>query len=629
MHIKRHYPIGAEIIPKKGVHFRVWAPDHKKVTLLLENDDAEAQHYLMTKEKDGYFSLLLPEAKEGTHYRYKLGTSKKLLADPASRYQPLGPIGPSCVVNPIYEWTDEEWPGISMEGQILYEMHLGTFTKEGTFKAAMEQLEELKRLGITTIELMPLNEFVGHFGWGYDGVLLFAPYHEYGIPEDVKAFIDKAHKLGLGVILDVVYNHLGPDGNQMIEFTKEYLSEKNITEWGKTINFDSPEVREFFLTNVRYWIEEFHFDGLRVDATPWFFSSTPLHILEDITRTALKAAGKKNIIICGENEPEDTKLIKPYEEGGYNFDALWNDDFHHTALVRLTGKREAYYTDYLGSVQEFISALKYGFLYQGQYYEWQKKKRGKANFNILPKSMIIFLENHDQLANSGNGKRVHQLCDPGNYKSLVSYLLLSPNTPLLFQGQEYGSSHPFLYFADHSAHMNELIFEGRKKSLSQFPRLATRESQAAIPNPSDPLTFTECKLDFNERITNSKHYDLYKDLIKLRKNDPVFKIMQNIKIDGAVIGTEAFLIRYFGGEQGDRLLIINFGPDHVFVPVPEPLMAPEEGFEWSLLWSSESPKYGGEGTTSIHTSHWKILGHSSIVLKAKPINKKKKTNASS
>ncbi len=616
--IKRTYPIGSEIIPKKGTHFRVWAPDHKKVELILENSAPEPIFIPMKAEKGGYFSLLAEEAKEGTHYRFRLSGKEKWHPDPASRYQPKGPGGPSCVMSRSYPWKDKNWYGLKAKGQIVYEIHIGTFTEAGNFQAAIKELPRLADLGITMIELMPINEFPGHFGWGYDGVNLFAPTHLYGKPEDVKAFIDQAHELGIGIVLDVVYNHFGPEENHMFEFAKAYASETNKTDWGQAINFDLPQTKEFFLTNVRYWIEEFHFDGLRFDATPLIFSCSPVHILAEMTKAIKEAGGKREVLSIAENEPQDTNYIRSYEEGGYGFDMMWNDDFHHTALVRLTGNREAYYNDYLGNPQEFISSLKYGFLFQGQYYAWQKKNRGKMHLKASPESFIIFLENHDQIGNSGHGARLHKRADPGNYKAMTALFLLSPNTPLLFQGQEFNSNPPFYYFSDHLPELSSLIKKGRVDELSQFPRLATSEMRRLIPDPDNPLTFIRSKLKNEDLKNNEKAYLFFKDLITLRKTDPVFKKMQDIEIDGAVLGSDSFLVRYFGEDDGDRLLIINFGPDFIMNPAPEPLLAAGLDLELEILWSSESLIYGGGGTPSINVPYWKLIGHSAVVFKTKP-----------
>lgn len=614
--LKRRYPIGAELI-KKGVHFRVWAPDHKKITLVLEPPRTDPIHITMTREKEGYHSIFVPDLGAGALYRYRLSDGK-WYADPASRFQPLGVNNASSVVDSSFNWTDNDWPGVDKDGHIIYEMHIGTFTQEGTFKAAKNELKELAKIGITLIEMMPINEFPGHFGWGYDGVNLFAPTHLYGTPNDVKDFINEAHAQGIGVVLDVVYNHLGPEGNALFNYTKLYTNDKYTTEWGDAINFDHPSVREFVFTNCHYWIEEFHFDGLRIDATPWFFSETKEHILSQITKEIRKANPKKKKLIIGENEPQNSVLLETYEEEGYGFDALWNDDYHHSAVVRLTGRREAYYTDYKGDPQEFLSALKYGFLYQGQYYDWQKKPRGTPYLKINPSVFISFIENHDQIANSGNGKRLHQLSDPGNYRAIAALLLLGPNTPMLFQGQEFGSSVPFYYFADHSEDLNKQVHSGRAEFLSQFPRLATKEMRKNIPDPSDPLTFTQSKLNLKEREINQMHYTLYKDLIKLRNQDPVFSLAHQTPFDGAIINENAFLLRYFG-EAEDRLLIINFGPDFIYNPAPQPLLVPGKNLKWELLFSTDSYQYGGVGVPPFQIPHWKIPGHSTIVLRTRKV----------
>lgn len=614
---KRRYPIGAEYT-KEGTHFRVWAPAHKKVTLVYQDKKQKALEVSLSEEDHGYFSTFVPELESGTLYHFMLGASRQLLPDPASRYQPLGVQGPSSTIDPHFNWTDDSWPGVKIEEQIIYELHIGSFTPEGTISAAAEKLEYLSELGITAIELMPLNEFPGHFGWGYDGVYLFAPFHHYGTPQDVKAFINKAHKLGIGVILDVVYNHFGPEGNYFALFTTDYFNPKEITHWGQAINFDHPSSREYFVTNAIYWIEEYHFDGLRVDATPWIFCTTPQHVLQEMSQKVRHAhPSHKHRILIGECEQQDVKILHAPEKGGDGFDALWNDDFHHSVSVRLKGKREAYYTDYLGSCQEFISALKYGFLYQGQYYFWQNNNRGTFDLSLPPSAFVIFLENHDQVANTGNGTRLCQLADYGNFKALSCLLLLSPNVPLIFQGQEFGSSAPFNYFADHHEELSELVFRGRKKEMAQFPSLSTKESQRHIKKPSEPITFMECKLDFDERFKNKAHFSLYKDLINLRKKDSVFKSLATIKIDGAVINQDVFLIRYFGGQLGDRLIIINFGADYSFNPGPEPLIVAGSGLHWQLMWSSEDFIYGGEGTHPLEKPYLRVAGHSAIVLKTK------------
>ncbi|HSF42920.1 MAG TPA: alpha-amylase family glycosyl hydrolase, partial [Thermoanaerobaculia bacterium] len=315
-----------------GVHFRVWAPRRRKVEVVFEGGPGLE----LSAEGGGYFSGLAPEAGAGALYRYRLDDGDAF-PDPASRFQPQGPHGPSQVIDPsTFAWTDRGWPGITREGQVLYEMHVGTFTPEGTWEAASRELPELAELGITVLELMPVAEFPGEFGWGYDGVDLFAPYHLYGEPDDFRRFVDRAHAAGLGVILDVVYNHLGPDGNYLKQFSEGYFTDRYKNDWGEAINFDgegSGAVREFFLANAGYWIAELHLDGLRLDATQDVKDASKDHILAAIARRAREAAGERPIYLVAENEPQETRLVRPPEEGGYGIDALWNDDYHHSAMV--------------------------------------------------------------------------------------------------------------------------------------------------------------------------------------------------------------------------------------------------------------------------------------------------------
>ena len=436
--LQRRLPIGAEPI-SDGVHFRVWAPLCKRVDVVIDR----SRTVQLQNERNGYFSDAVEFARPGARYRFRLDGSDQLLPDPASRFQPLGPHGASEIVDPAaYSWTDADWPGIRLKGQVIYEMHIGSFTKEGAWSAAREILADLAETGITLLEIMPVAEFAGSFGWGYDGVDLFAPTHLYGVPDDFRDFVDHAHALGLGVILDVVYNHFGPDGNYLAQFSPAYFSDRYTCEWGDAVNFDGEgceATREFVVANARYWIEEFHLDGLRLDATQQIFDSSPEHIIAAIVRAAREAAGSRSIVLIGENEPQLAQLARPLKDGGYGLDALWNDDFHHSAMVALTGRNEAYYSDYFGNPQELISAVKWGFLYQGQYYSWQHKRRGASATDLPPAAFVNFIQNHDQVANSAWGARPQELASSGLCRALTTLLLLSPATPLLFQGQEYGA----------------------------------------------------------------------------------------------------------------------------------------------------------------------------------------------
>jgi maltooligosyltrehalose trehalohydrolase len=379
----RRYPIGAEVVTRAGggpiVDFRLWAPACTSVQVLLEAGPGAPDRIAMVREADGYFSVQSESAGAGTRYRFLLNGGEQGFPDPASRFQPEGPFFASEVIDPVpFQWTDQEWRGPRLEGQVVYEMHIGTFTREGTWVAATAQLEELSRLGISVLEIMPVADFAGEFGWGYDGVDLFAPAHCYGRPDEFRTFVDSAHAVNIGVILDVVYNHLGPDGNYLKEFSPEYFTDRYENDWGEAINFDGSDsgpVREFYITNAKYWIDEYHLDGLRLDATQQIFDSSKPHIVRDVVSSARSAAAGKRLLIVGENEPQEVKYARSPEDGGYGLDALWNDDFHHSMVVALTGRYEAYYTDYRGTPQECISAYKYGYLYQGQEYSWQKKRR--------------------------------------------------------------------------------------------------------------------------------------------------------------------------------------------------------------------------------------------------------------
>ncbi len=560
---------------------------------------------------------------EGMVYRYRLDGGEMLYPDPVSRFQPDGPHGSSRVVNPgSFAWTDQAWKGVPARGQVIYEMHIGTFTRGGRWNSAAEELEELCRLGITVLEVMPVADFPGRFGWGYDGVNLFAPCRLYGEPDDFRCFVDQAHQVGLGVVLDVVYNHLGPDGNYLRQFSEYYFSPDRRTDWGDAVNFDGPEsgpVREYFISNAGYWIDEFHLDGLRLDATQNMYDDSEDHILDAVTRKVRETAGKRTTFVIAENEPQDVRLIRSREEKGYGIDAVWNDDFHHSAMVSLTGYNEAYYTDYLGSPQEFVSMARRGFLYQGQRYKWQKKRRGTPTYGISLFRFINFIQNHDQVANSGQGLRVHFLTSPGQYRAMTALLLLVPETPMLFQGQEFAASSPFFYFANHKEEIDRTVHEGRVRFLSQFRSLAQPEMRAKLPDPGDPETFVKSKLDLSERDLHASIYALHRDLLHLRRNDPVFSAQQPDGVDGAVLGANALVLRFCGSPGDDRLLVINFGINLNLDPAPEPLLAPPQEMEWDILWSSEDPRYGGAGTAPLDTwQNWMIPGHAAVALIPRP-----------
>ncbi|GAC1651717.1 MAG: hypothetical protein NVS9B15_12070 [Acidobacteriaceae bacterium] len=497
-------------------------------------------------------------------------------------------------------------------------MHLGTFTTEGTYLSAIDKLQHLRDVGVTVIELMPVADFPGDFGWGYDGVNLFAPTRLYGTPDQLRRFIEAAHQIGLGVILDVVYNHIGPSGNYLGQFSDDYLTnKKHKTDWGAAINYDGDNcgpVREYFIQNAAYWIREFHFDGLRLDATQAIFDDSSPHVIREITAAACAAAGERSVFVVAENEDQDAGLLREH-----GIDGVWNDDLHHSAVVAITGNRQAYYHDHKGHAQEFISAAKYGYLYQGQQYRWQRKRRGRSVLGIAPERFVTYIENHDQVSNSVWGDRLASIASPARVRAATALVLLAPGTPMLFQGQEWGSSRPFLFFADHEPDLAKLVRKGRHEFLAQFPSAGTPDIQSQLADPESRQTFESCKLDWTELSSqrSGRWMRLHADLLRLRREDPAFRTQEYGKVDGAVLTEHAFVLRYFLPGKQDRLVIVNFGADLFLYHVPEPLLAPPEFCRWNLHWSSEAPIYGGSGMAHPDTEtdfNWMIRGDSLAVL---------------
>jgi maltooligosyltrehalose trehalohydrolase len=613
----RRYPVGAEV-RDGGCDVSVWAPACRRVAV-AHGPHADRSTELAA-EPDGYFAGFVPRLGPGDRYGFRLDGGAKIYPDPASRYQPDGPHEPSQVIDArAFTWSDGDWRGIGARGQVIYELHVGTFTADGTYAAAARELPALRDLGITVVEMLPVAEFPGRFGWGYDGVDLWSPTRLYGTPDDLRRLIDRAHGLGLGVILDVVYNHVGPDGNYLKAFAPAYFSSRHKTEWGEALNFDGPDsgpVREFYVSNAGYWIDEFHFDGLRLDAAQAIHDESPDHVLAAIERRVRTAGGDRATLIVAENEAQDSRLVRPASEGGHGLDSVWNDDFHHSARVALTGRNEAYYRDYLGRPQELISALRWGYLYQGQWYRWQRKPRGTPALDVEAEHFVLYLENHDQVANTLRGARLATSAAPGALRAMTALLLLAPGTPMLFQGQEFGSTRPFLYFADHGGDLGAAVRKGRGQFLTQFPSLARAEPQAALPDPRAPDTFARCKLDRAE--ARPEVLALHRDLLALRHRDRAFAQQRADRMHGAVLGDQALALRFRpddGAPDGDRLLLLNLGRDLDLSPAPEPLLAPAQGGRWRLHWSSEAVGYGGAGVAALTTdAGWILPGQSALVL---------------
>lgn len=598
-----------------GTRFLVWAPACRSVAVRI----VDGPTHELQRDPDGYFSGYVDGVHEGHRYCYVLDGERER-PDPCSRRQPDGPLGPSMVEDSrFYPWTDGDWrgPGAPHE-HVIYELHVGTFTDAGTWAAAEADLPRLADLGITMIEVMPIAEFHGRFGWGYDGVNLFAPTRLYGTPDDARHFVDRAHQLGLSVILDVVYNHFGPVGAYVREFSPHYFREAQ-NEWGDAINFDGPDaahVRRHVLENAAYWIGEFHFDGLRLDATQALHDASPVHIVSEIAAAARIAGGHRRVYLVAENEEQRISHTRERSASREGMDALWNDDWHHVARVALTGQRGAYFHDYLGCAREFCSMARHGFLYQGQWYTWQQKGRGTSSLGLPGHTFVAYLANHDQVANTGVGCRPHELAPAPLWRALTGLLLLGPHTPMLFQGQEFGSDAPFCYFADLGDELAEPIRKGRGELLGQFAHLASERMQDALPRPSDPTTFERCRIG---RPTLERHREmerLHRDLLTLRRTDPVLCMAgsDGVAVDASSVDDQVFFLRYTG--NGDRLLVVNLGREAQLELMNDPLLAPPRDGAWRVAWSSDAIEYGGSGAVDFtETAPWRIPARSLTLLR--------------
>jgi maltooligosyltrehalose trehalohydrolase len=602
-----------------AVTFTVWAPRHD--SLALRVDDREIP---MEPRPDGYFSVIVPGARAGQRYWFKLKDG--LRPDPASRYQPEGVFGASAIVDPAsFPWTDADWTGAPPRHRnVVYEMHIGTFTTAGTWGAARVHLERLADVGVTTIEIMPLAEFSGRFGWGYDGVFLFAPFHEYGFPDDVRVFVNDAHRLGIAVILDVVYNHLGPVGNVVHEFSDWYFAEHD-TDWGRGFNLDGPHstpVRNFMRANVRHWIEEYHFDGLRFDAVHSIVDRSPEHIVHELTRHAREIAQPRRLFVVAENESQDVTLLNDVDEHGPGgLDALWNEDWHHAAFVALTGQNEAYCTDYDGTANEFAAMARWNLLYQGQWYSWQKQRRGTDARACSGAAFVCFLENHDQVANTGRGMRLHQLPNQSRWRAMVSLLLLGPNVPMLFQGQECATTSPFTYFADHDGELAEAVRKGRLEFLSQFPSLTDPETREVLPDPADETSFRACRISWSAHPGADEARLLHTHLLALRHTDPVLSGLgtADTQVAASAPTPEIVLLRYTAGDD-ERLVVVNLGR-RTTLRMNDPLLAPaSRQLRWTMTWCSERGVYGGTGVAPLDLEGlWRLQANCAWLFRAEPV----------
>jgi maltooligosyltrehalose trehalohydrolase len=504
-----------------GVEFRVWAPEKTCVELILEGPDRRESRAL-EGQAEGYWTARVPGLGAGARYRYRLDDEGPF-PDPASRSQPEGVHGPSQVVDPgAFEWTDGAWRGPVLDDLVVYELHVGTFTRQGTFEAVGKRLPELRELGVTAVELMPVAEFPGGRNWGYDGVDLFAPSRVYGHPEDLRRLVDRAHALGLAVLLDVVYNHLGPDGAYLGRFSPRYFSKIHRTPWGAAVNLDGEDsrpVRDFLVENAQHWVHEYHLDGLRLDACRTLVDSSSRHLLAELTARVRKAAAPRRVLMIAEDSRNLVGIVQPESKGGWGLDAVWADDLHHQLRVSLAGDRDGYYRDFTGSLDDTAKTLHDGWFFQGQVSEHFGGPRGTDPTPVPPRRFVVCLQNHDQVGNRARGERLHHQIDEAAWRAASVLLLLAPETPLVFMGQEWGATSPFLYFTDHERVLGQQVSEGRRKELSAFAAFSSPRARERIPDPQARATFARSRLGWpeREREPHASLLRLYRATLALRR----------------------------------------------------------------------------------------------------------------
>ena len=482
----------------KGTEFRVWAPTAKTVEVVFETPPGK--NLLLTPTPDGYFSGRDPVARGGDLYRYRLD-NKTPFPDPASRFQPQGVHGPSQIVDPsTFPWTDASWRGLPWDRTVFYEVHVGTFSPDGTFDGVRHRLSYLKDLGITAIELMPVADFPGQRNWGYDGVNLFAPARCYGTPDDLRRLVNEAHGMGLAVYLDVVYNHLGPDGNYLGAFSPYYFTDRHQSAWGAGVNLDgdhSAPVRRFFIENAQRWIREYHFDGLRLDATHALMDDGPVHFLSELSAAIPKQAPDRAVHLVAEDHRNLNLMVRPRAEKGWGLDAVWADDFHHQIRVALAGDRDGYFADFGGTLADIANTVRQGWFFTGQVSTHLKGPRGTEP--VSPEKCVACLQNHDQVGNRALGDRLHHTLDASSYRAATALLLTAPETPLLFMGQEWGARSPFLYFTDHNEELGRLVTQGRREEFKSFRAFADPAVRSHIPDPQSIATFDLSRLLWDEQ----------------------------------------------------------------------------------------------------------------------------------
>lgn len=544
-----------------GVRFRVWAPREASVSVVIEDDPPRIEP--LERFADGTFGALIPGVSVGDRYRYTISTGT--FPDPASRFQPEGVHGPSQVVDPDhFRWTDRGWTGITLEDLIVYELHVGTFSPEGTFRGVLGRLPYLRDLGITAVELMPVADFPGNRNWGYDGAALYAPARCYGSPDDLRQLVNEAHRLGLAVLLDVVYNHFGPDGCYPPAFSSYVFSETHTNPWGRSLNFDGPHntlVRQFFIENALHWIHEYRFDGLRLDATHAIIDDSDRPFLADLAARVRQSVADREVVIVAEDHRNLAPMIRPEGQGGWGLDGVWADDFHHIVRVALSGEREGYYRDFHGSMAELATCINKGWLYTGQHSINRDEHRGTEPTGIPPARMVVCIQNHDQIGNRALGDRLHHTCDPAAYRASAALLLCVPETPMLFQGQEWAASAPFQFFTDHNEDLGRAVTEGRREEFRHFAAFADPEARDRIPDPQAESTFTTSKLDWSERDRepHASTLRLFRSLTNLRRSEPALRNGQMQSAVAFPLSDQTLLLRRNATDGPSLLVCVHLG----------------------------------------------------------------------
>ena len=588
---------GADLVDS-GVRYRTWAPGKKRVDAVIYRDGADvARSVRLAEEADGYFSAIDVHGRPEDLYKYRFDDGE--WPDPASRFNPNGVQGASQVIDPrSYLWHDSEWSCPPPSELIIYELHIGTFTAAGTFRAAIEKLDHLVALGVNAIEIMPVADFPGARNWGYDGVLLYAPARAYGQPNDFRALIDAVHQRGLAVILDVVYSHLGPSGNYLGAYSREYFHPEHKTPWGDAFNFELKPVRDFFLQNTTYWRQEFHADGFRLDATHAIVDSSDNHLLAQI---ALRVHSL-GAFVTAEDERNEPQLLRAIEQGGMGLDACWADDFHHVVRVMLTGEREGYFRSYQGAVEELAETLTSGWLFHGEERRPRRDNEQTEAAQLPPEQFVFCILNHDQIGNQAFGARLNHSVSPPAYRAASALLCLVPYTPLIFMGQEWATSAPFQFFTDHEPDLGRRVTEGRREEFRDFAAFRDPAAREKIPDPQAEETFLRSKLRWEE-IEKAEHaatLRLYREFLNLRRELPALR--DRSRANWRVLeSTGGIIMMLFGKSADDQcLVLVDLVGGHAMPPL-------DIVRSWQPLVSSNEARFGGDDSAPFTQPEVRVL----------------------